>query len=173
MAGETRYTPTEADHGAARLESWRAFWRGRRAARTVLLVVGMWTGLGAVNALSEGRPLIWDMLGYGVCSVLFLLVVLVVGPFVVRLTSRRLYRQQKTLHTEMTFAWSAEGIRSASHRGEIRLSWSDLHAWRRGRRSFLFYFNERMFCFLPYRALAEEQKREIDALAEASGLPHR
>jgi hypothetical protein len=84
-------------------------------------------------------------------------------------TSRRQFRQRRTMHTAVFYSWSDEALSYRSSNANGTFPWSDLHRWTEGRHSFLFYLEDRMFHFVPRRVLSDEQVEDLRRTAKAFG----
>ena len=163
-----RFTPTADDLAAAyrrqhlaRLWSWASLVSGV----TALLLVAAFLVLAAAEMpLSvKGTILACAILGG-------LLVPLAMIRWRVPALARRIYRQQRTLHGEVTVEWDAAGLRSVTEAGESRIPWANYHRWREDAAVILLYHSDVVFQFIPKRALTAAQATALRGLVAAAGV---
>jgi hypothetical protein len=77
------------------------------------------------------------------------------------ITTRKTYRDHKTIHRPYTYSWSETGLAVASANGEWNLAWSDYLKWDENAQVFILYQAPRLFNILPKRALTAEQIVDI------------
>ncbi|TCR70236.1 YcxB-like protein [Bosea sp. BK604] len=80
--------------------------------------------------------------------------------FVPRAT-RRLFRQQKTLHRPMSYSWSQAGLKVSSENGEWLFAWADYLELAENGTIMLVYEGPRLFQMLPKRFFTSEQLADL------------
>jgi hypothetical protein len=85
--------------------------------------------------------------------------------------ARKLFAQQRTLHRQVRYRWSADNLAFWSDGTHFTLAWADLHGWREGRHAFLFMPNGRVFYFVPKRVLTSELGDDLRRTVRATALP--
>ncbi|MDQ2878759.1 MAG: YcxB family protein [Pseudomonadota bacterium] len=176
MAGTIRFTPTEEDYVAAlRLHFVRGvqahqFW-GRLGLVVVTVAV---VATGAIWALGD------DLFNAGLSAVISALagcacLLLIIGGNFMLLPrrSRRLFRQQKSLHHETRFAWSDSDGRWTSERGNTHTRWDEYYRSTEGGSTILLYLNGQLFQFLPHRAFDPAQIEDLRATLVSAGVQAR
>jgi YcxB-like protein len=64
---------------------------------------------------------------------------------------RKIFKQQKALHTPYSFAITTESILIKSERGETNLTWDYFLKWKESKDLFLLYSSDVMFHMIPKR----------------------
>lgn len=174
MPGEVRFTPTQNDYVAAPRLHYRKqvlarkFW-GRLTLVTFGIAIASALALSifGVEFLEVVPIALFGATGGGIG-----LLIIVVGNYLLLpRRSRRLFRQQRSLHRETTFAWDAISGCWSSDNGNSRTKWSDYHAWAEGSATILLYLNDQLFQFLPLRVFAQDQLEDLRATLCAAGVP--
>jgi hypothetical protein len=83
--------------------------------------------------------------------------------------ARKLFRQQRTLHHEMSFSWSDGGSEWRRGSSVTDTPWADYHRWMETPETFLLYVNDILFHFVPKRALDSVQADDLRATLAAQG----
>jgi hypothetical protein len=89
----------------------------------------------------------------------------------VPITTRRAFRNHKTLHRPCTYAWSETGLTVANVSGEWLTAWSDYLKWREDAQVFIFYQAPRLFNMLPKRVLTPQQMADLRQCAGGIAAP--
>ena len=75
--------------------------------------------------------------------------------------TRKIFREQKSLHYPMTVSWSEAGFKFENQQGSAVMPWGDFFKWGEDSRIFLLYHSSRLFHMLPKRALTEAQLTDL------------
>lgn len=75
--------------------------------------------------------------------------------------TRRLFRQQKTLHRPMTYSWSQAGLKVTNESGEWLFAWADYLKLAENGTIMLLYEGPRLFQMLPKRFFTAEQLADL------------
>lgn len=175
MSGDVTYTLTSDDYVVALKTAFGRSIRRWGALRGWLIVAAACGVIGGFSAL--GTVGVWGKLII-VCGFLAwgaIMIPLCWGFCYLLLPrqARRLFRQQRSLHSPWTYRWSETGLENEGETGLVRFKWGDLHAWTRGRKVFLFYANDALFYMLPLHALSEAEADELESLLERRGPKRR
>jgi len=88
---------------------------------------------------------------------------------------RKLHRQQKMLHQELTVVLTEEAMSVSIEEGHSKIRWEKFHKWKEDRNLFLVYQSDRMFHMIPKRAFLDE--KDVAALrtilTEKIGKPRK
>jgi hypothetical protein len=168
MAGEVRFTPTAADYVGARRDSFRRWLR--RRGLLLLAIPPVIALLGGMGEPPTATDLLYNLLGFGILGLMMSAAILGLWFLWLPWSSRRLYAQSKTIQLDHACGWSEAGYSYASEVGSGQIKWPMLHGWQRGRRAFLFYFNDSVMHFLPLRVLDPAEAADLQATLERSGL---
>ncbi|SFN97507.1 YcxB family protein [Sphingomonas sp. OK281] len=155
MADRFAFTPIADDYIAvARGSFLRSLKRRRFIVRMVIiLLIGAAAGA-AIGLLDTGSVRTGDVL-FGVCIALIWLAVILAIAFVfIPRRARRLFRQQRALDREFSFAWTDERVVFRSDTSMSDMPWSDYHDWFETKAIFAFGLNEQLFHFAPKRAMS-------------------
>jgi hypothetical protein len=169
VTGEIEFVPTEADHLAAARLAWVRRVFSLRTSATWILIIMIVSPLAAVvTVLLDGAGNVMRQVPFFLPFVaggmlLTQLVCWIRLPFI----TRRLFRQQKSLHEAFRYGWSEEGISYASASGSGLISWSSLYGWTVGKHCFLLYMNERLVQFLPRRVMTAGEADDLVAALAA------
>jgi hypothetical protein len=173
MTGEITFTPTEQDYANANRDWYRAALSGRRGLIRLAIPILIAMVLGGVFSWLDGdvAALPYTLAVYAFLGVA--VIVLIHGTCYLSLArrSRRLFRQQKSLHHPLRFHWSDEGLTSEAVNGSGRHDWGDFHRWHDGRKTFLLFLNDRLFLFLPRHRLSDAEADDLRGLISAAGVP--
>lgn len=80
--------------------------------------------------------------------------------------ARRNFRQQPSLQQTIEFSWSDAGLKARSTRGESVMPWTEYWKWRQDPKILLLYHSDRLYQFIPKRALSPEQMADLVAVME-------
>lgn len=75
--------------------------------------------------------------------------------------TRKLFRQQKTLHRPMTYSWSEAGLKVTGESGEWLFAWADYLKLAENAKIVLLYEGPRLFQMLPKRFFTAEQLADL------------
>ncbi|PTS90817.1 hypothetical protein DBR17_00675 [Sphingomonas sp. HMWF008] len=173
MTGMIRFTPNEEDYVAAqRLHFVGQVQAPKFRNRMGILTIGTAAVMTIAIALIDGNWLLALVTGIvGALAGAMALGVCVGGNFLLLpRRSRRLFRQQRSIHRETAFAWDADGSRWTSDRGDTRTDWCDHHRWREGQSTILLYLNDNFMQFLPKRAFADSQIEDLRTTLTVAGV---
>jgi hypothetical protein len=82
--------------------------------------------------------------------------------------TRRIFKQQKTLHDPVTFTFTNEGMHAESKRGNANLVWDDFFKWKVNTKTLLLYHSSAVFNMIPARAFpTPEEFLSFQALVES------
>ncbi|HEY4252958.1 MAG TPA: YcxB family protein [Roseomonas sp.] len=163
-------TLTEQDFIASqRLHAWDYLRRRVLSWRFAVVWLVILLGL-AVLFLQPGG---WDMTTIAALAVaaivlpiasilLAMLINRVFGPA----AARRIFRQQKSLQQTVEYAWSDAGLKTRTARSESLVPWTDYWKWRQDATTLLLYHSDRLYQFVPKRALTPEQAADMVAVME-------
>ena len=171
MTGETRFRPTIEDYIAAN-RAW--FWRAlltRKFFGVVAVGVGVVAVMGIVISWSETDASFRLHLvgGMGIGFIAWMAIGTGLGYALQPRAARRLFRQHRALNRDYTFGWDTAGTRFTTSNGYSDTPWHDYHGWYDGRAVLLLMLNDRLFHFIPHRALDPEQLADLRALAPRPG----
>lgn len=83
---------------------------------------------------------------------------------------RRIYRQQKALHSETEISWNEETIEFKHEMGNTKMKWSNYAKYREDKNLFLLYQSDVIFNMIPKSSFSsEEQMREFRSHFSAIG----
>jgi hypothetical protein len=172
MAGQVTFTATEEDIVAGSRDWFRRALRQPRTKGAFYVATLAGGLLGAAFALQDGGPPERALRAAALGAVIGLL--LVGGILAARWAmlpgqALRAFRQNKTIHSPYTYAWSDEGISWASETANARVAWHDLYRWGEGRSAFLFAVSERGIHFVPRRVLSEAEAADLRETAVRHG----
>ncbi len=155
MAGQFAFTPIADDYIAvARGSFLRSLTRRRFLVRMgILLLIGAAAGA-AMDFLDTGSVSIGVVLLGGGMVLCWLAVILTVAFVFTPRRARRLFRQQRALDREFSFAWTDERVVFRSDTSMSDMPWSDYHDWFETEAVFAFGLNEQLFHFAPKRAMS-------------------
>lgn len=175
MAGEARFTPTEADHiGACRLIFARSL---RRAStwRGCLISAGFLGVCGAM--LSVGEPTtsgkIALVLGLATWGAIAIPLCWGLNALMIPKKVRKLLRQQRIGLGEWRWRWDEGGFDNDSEQSFLRVRWDQLHGFAEGKAMLLFYLNDQKVLFLAKLALNPGQLDDLRATVGANAVPYR
>ena len=172
MAGQVRFTPTEADIVAGSRDWFRRMLMQPRSKGMLYMAVLAGALLGAAFALQAGGPpdraLRAAALG-ALAGLLLVAMILGIRWALLPGQARRRFRQNKIVHAAGTYAWTDEGIGWASEAAKGHVAWRDLHRWAEGKSAFLFAVSERGVHFVPRRVLSEDEAADLRATAISYG----
>lgn len=77
---------------------------------------------------------------------------------------RRQFRQQRSLRNEVQLTWSEQGITFEAENGHSRHAWDEFGRWAESKAIFILFYTDRLFTFVPKRALSESDVNELRAL---------
>lgn len=160
------FTPTMEDFASAQRLCVRRIWLGSLRLWSVIALV---LGLGMLAATLIGPSDAWIYFGIGGTIGYAGLAFFQYFVWLPR-RARRIYAQQKTLQLPIGVSWSDESYFVSSQVAHSALSWTDYESWRMDKTVILFMQSERLFQFLPRRALTAEQFDGILAAIKGSGL---
>ena len=163
-----RFTPTPEDlttayrrQALARLWSWASL----ISVTVTLLIVG---GFLLFVATDIPVPVRWVILGCAAAGGLG------VPLFMIRwripVMARRIYKQQRALHDEITVGWDAAGLHTRTGMGDARLPWAAYHRWREDTAVILRYQSDLLFQFIPKRVVTAAQVGALRGYAAAAGV---
>jgi hypothetical protein len=172
MAGQVSFTPTEADIVAGSRDWFRRMLMQPRIKGAFYVAVLAGGLLGAAFALQAGEPsdraLKAAALG-ALAGLLAIGAILTMRWLLLPGQALRSFRQNRTTHSEYTYAWTDEGISWESAASSARIPWRDLYRWGEGRSAFLFAVSERGVHFVPHRALTETEAADLRDTAVRHG----
>lgn len=99
-----------------------------------------------INALINFVPIL-------IFGLFYIFILFVIMPWNVR----RIFSQQKTLHSEHTTVISPETIESTSEHGSMKMRLSDFHRYKVGKDMILLYQSQSLFHMFPRRLFASEE----------------
>lgn len=122
----------------------------------IILVLFLWAGWYSV---SKGNLETLDYL-------FFLVTVFLILNFAVYLPwrTRRIYKQQKALHRELTFKFDDGGVSASNENGRSLTPWEDYLKWKQNEHLILLYFSDCMYHMVPRHFFADAQV--FDSLRE-------
>lgn len=82
-----------------------------------------------------------------------------------RSSGGRTYRVQKSLHGPFMIVWDDEKLHVSGEAGEFRLKWADFFAKVENSQTFLLLESDRLYRFIPKRALTALQIADIRRVA--------
>jgi hypothetical protein len=117
-----------------------------------------------INAFSIFVPIL-------IFGLFYIFILFVIMPWNVR----RIFSQQKTLHSEHTTVISPETIESTSEHGSMKMRLSDFHKYKVGKDMILVYQSQVLFHMFPRRFFASEEDFQtfISYLEANIGRPKR
>jgi hypothetical protein len=74
---------------------------------------------------------------------------------------RRDFEEQRLLHDEVELSWSEDEVTVKTERGHSRHGWDEFRKWAESGAVFIVFHTNRMFTFIPKRALSESETAEI------------
>ena len=77
---------------------------------------------------------------------------------------RRDFEEQRILRDEVELCWSEDGITVTTERGHSRHTWDEFKTWAESEAVFNIFHTNRMFTFIPKRALSVSETAEIRAM---------
>ena len=89
------------------------------------------------------------------------------------LGTRKTFRQQKALQSQLTMGWSIDGYTIESERGRWVSPWSDYLAWAEDKDVLIALQTARMFNLIPKRALEAGDLDEIRSHLQTAGVKRR
>lgn len=154
MTGVLRFTPTAEQLTDAYQLHHRRVGTGRIVG---FLLFALLLGI-AVAAIEDFKSFGNSTIIVGVVMLWSVLILAIVHFGAIKLWlprfARRVFRQQRDLHGEVTITWDAQAFRSETANGHGSCPWGDFHAWRRDEKSLLLYRSEAIFNFLPLNNVA-------------------
>lgn len=172
MAGQVSFTPTEADVVAGARDWFRRMLMQPRMKAVIYGALLAGALLGAAFALQGGGPAEGALRAAALGALLGLLAIgtiLAVRWLLLPGQALRAFRQNKTVHAAVTYAWTDEGISWESEAASAGVAWRDLYRWGEGRSAFLFAVSERGVHFVPRRALGAAEAADLRATALSHG----
>ena len=93
-------------------------------------------------------------------------VCLILGIMRLRLPrrTRQQFRQQRSLYCEVQLTWSEQGITFAAENAHSRHAWDEFVKWAESNALFILFYTDRLFTFVPKRALSDSEVNELRAL---------
>ncbi len=82
--------------------------------------------------------------------------------------ARHRFAQQKPLHSEVQLTWSEDGITFETESGYSRHAWDEFEKWAESRAVFILFYTDRLFSFVPKRALSAGEADELRSLLRRS-----
>lgn len=84
--------------------------------------------------------------------------------FIMPMSAKRIYREQKTLHDPYEVEITEETIRFTSQHGDSSAAWRQLHKYKVGRDFILLYPSREVFHMFPRRWFSDEQFAEFQGI---------
>ena len=162
MAGEVRFTLTQADYVAANRDFFRLYIWSRRGGVRVATVLAICAAMGAASAQFDAEPPLPMAIGFAALALLLLIAGYGLCYMLIGHTARRLYRQQKEIQRPQHWSWDEAGLRVETPVSTTRVPWSDLHRWAAARRAILLFLNDRLFYVFPRSALSSETAADLE-----------
>ncbi|ETI63317.1 hypothetical protein C100_13420 [Sphingobium sp. C100] len=164
MVGQTSFQPTAADFVTASRANFLRQLRSRRFVVRLMAASGIAWLLMTALMLFLGEEL-GDALVGGLYSSLMALagILLFLGVTLLLIPRRvaRLFRQSKAQQVEMTVQWSDDACFWQSSNGQQRHEWSSYHRWSVSPKCYCLYLNEKLYQFVPRRALTANQDQDL------------
>jgi hypothetical protein len=85
--------------------------------------------------------------------------------------ARGIFKQRASFRRPMHYSWSEAGLGFRTDNSSGLIPWADLHRWRTGRHSYLFFTDDWMAYFIPRSALSEADTEDLETTLAASGVP--
>jgi hypothetical protein len=161
--------PTPAVHLEARLtaddyiDAQRLNLRPGKRLRIFLYCVLPPIGLGSAFILYDwirGAPLIKHDSLIGLLVPFITFVVLLRWYVLLPSYTRRVFKQQKTLHDKIVFDFNTEGMRAEALHGASHVPWSHFHKWKANGRVLVLFQSDLLMNLVPLRALSDSASRE-------------
>lgn len=169
MPGETSFRPDVDDYiGAARVWYMHALQARRFAVRASIMLALVTVG---------GALIVWDepdlmyralfVLGMTGGFIGLITILMLISYALLPRRATRLFHQQRILARDFAFRWNDVDTVSSSTSGTSTIPWGDYHDWAEGRATFLFFFNDQLYQFVPKRVLTPEQLIDLRTSAQA------
>ena len=177
MNHQFAFTMTETTYlQANRLHFWFAV-RNGKFLRVLGWIIPFYFALDiATNYIDEVPLREMDWLKYGGMVVLCILAILLcygLGYLLLPRRARKLFAQQKLLHSVQNVEFTNEAIITFSDLSTTKLPYAMAHKWLENREIFLVYFSDSSFHFFPVRVVGSDAINAIRANLIAAGCPGR
>ena len=94
-------------------------------------------------------------------ALLIIVMLLAMNGFAVPRQARKVFRQQKSLHTPIRYGWSADGFAVRIPTGQSLTPWSHYLKWAEDDRTILLYHSNPLHQIVPKRALGPADAEAI------------
>jgi hypothetical protein len=143
-------------------------WNGLRQPRMVIRLVIVWLVFTVVLGLiANGRDLLdpgkWSsnlglVLAISTIPLISVaLIILVLTP----ITARRTFRQQRSLHGELRYQWTASALTINTEYASFDMPWGHFLRWSEGDKTFLLFESDRLYRVIPKRVLTQDQQDSL------------
>jgi hypothetical protein len=137
----------------------------------------LWAMIAIVWLIYSGLPFFingkWDWphaaASAGVGAIMAAIVVILVYRYTLARRSRRIFAQQKSLHSEVEASWDNDGLELATPSARSRHHWTDFQKWTEGPNVILLYQSDVLFNMLPKRVFSSDADGDSGNPAQGRG----